>query len=65
MTHGECVSCGAMGTRMTLKRWMTTEKANTMKREVPLAHPGIILLEDWLKPMGISPCSLEPMPKAG
>jgi len=25
-----------------------------MNREIPLSHPGIILLEDWLKPMGIS-----------
>ena len=47
-----------MGTRMTLKLWITTERADTMKREVPLAHPGIILLEDWLKPMGISQYAL-------
>ena len=25
-----------------------------MKREIPLTHPGIILLEDFLKPMGIT-----------
>ena len=25
-----------------------------MPREVPLMHPGVILLEDWLKPMSIS-----------
>jgi antitoxin HigA-1 len=25
-----------------------------MKRDIPLAHPGEILLEDFLKPMGIS-----------
>ena len=25
-----------------------------MKREIPLAHPGEILLEDFLKPMGIT-----------
>ncbi len=29
-----------------------------MPREIPLAHPGIILLEDWLKPMGISQYAL-------
>lgn len=29
-----------------------------MKREVPLAHPGEILLEDWLKPLGISQYAL-------
>lgn len=25
-----------------------------MKREVPLIHPGEILLKDWLEPLGIS-----------
>ena len=25
-----------------------------MPRKVPLIHPGVILLEDWLKPIGIS-----------
>ncbi len=25
-----------------------------MKRDIPLTHPGVILLEDFLKPMGIS-----------
>jgi antitoxin HigA-1 len=29
-----------------------------MKRAVPLLHPGIILLEDWLKPMGLSQYAL-------
>lgn len=29
-----------------------------MKREIPLAHPGEILLEDWLKPLGISQYAL-------
>ena len=29
-----------------------------MTREIPLTHPGIILLEDWLKPMGISQYAL-------
>lgn len=29
-----------------------------MKREVPLSHPGVILLEDWLKPLGISQYAL-------
>ncbi len=29
-----------------------------MPREVPLIHPGMILLEDWLKPMGISQYAL-------
>jgi antitoxin HigA-1 len=29
-----------------------------MPREIPLSHPGIILLEDWLKPRGISQYAL-------
>jgi antitoxin HigA-1 len=29
-----------------------------MAREVPLIHPGVILLEDWLKPMDISQYAL-------
>lgn len=29
-----------------------------MAREIRLSHPGIILLEDWLKPMGISQYAL-------
>jgi len=30
----------------------------SMPREIPLSHPGIILLQDWLKPMGISQYAL-------
>lgn len=29
-----------------------------MKREIPLSHPGEILLEDWLIPLGISQYAL-------
>ena len=29
-----------------------------MTREVHLIHPGVILLEDWLKPMGLSQYAL-------
>lgn len=29
-----------------------------MPRKVPLVHPGVILLEDWLKPMGLSQYAL-------
>lgn len=29
-----------------------------MPREVPLIHPGVILSEDWLKPLGLSQCAL-------
>lgn len=37
---------------------ITTEKVMSMSREVPLVHPGTILLEDWLKPLGISQYAL-------
>lgn len=30
----------------------------SMSREVPLVHPDTILLEDWLKPLGISQYAL-------
>jgi antitoxin HigA-1 len=29
-----------------------------MARQVPLSHPGIVLLEDFLKPMGLSQYAL-------
>ena len=29
-----------------------------MARKVPLAHPGVILNEDWLKPLGLSQYAL-------
>ena len=29
-----------------------------MTREVPLIHPGAILLEDWLKPLGLTQYAL-------
>lgn len=29
-----------------------------MSREIPLTHPGRILLEDWLEPMGLSQYAL-------
>ena len=29
-----------------------------MVRKVPLSHPDIILLEDWLKPLGLSEAAL-------
>jgi len=30
----------------------------TMTREIPLIHPGIILAEDWLAPLGLSQYAL-------
>ena len=41
-----------------LKLSITTEKRTPMPRQVPLVHPGIILLEDWLKPIALSQYAL-------
>jgi addiction module HigA family antidote len=33
---------------------ITTDGGSNMKRDMPLVHPGEILLEDFLKPLGIT-----------
>ena len=58
MANGGCVLSGQAVTRPALKLSITTERAATMARTVPLVHPGAILLEDWLKPLGISQYAL-------
>ena len=47
-----------MAVTPTALRLLITTKGADMPREVPLIHPGMILLEDWLKPMGISQYAL-------
>jgi len=47
-----------MGTHTTSRSSTITEDSNAMKRQIPLVHPGVILLEDWLKPMGLSQYAL-------
>lgn len=37
-----------------LRSSITTDGGHTVIREVPLIHPGEILLKDWLEPLGIS-----------
>jgi addiction module HigA family antidote len=58
MNSGEYVSPGMMGTHTTSRSSTITEDSNAMKRQIPLVHPGVILLEDWLKPMGLSQYAL-------
>ena len=41
-----------------LKSLIIIEEIMMNKREVPLIHPGEILLEEWLKPLGISQYAL-------
>jgi addiction module HigA family antidote len=55
MTNGASASLGAMAMRTRLRLW-TIAKAlgrTRMKRLDPI-HPGEILLEDFMKPLGIS-----------
>ena len=39
---------------MSHKIWITPEEGFDMKRDKPPVHPGEILLEDFLKPLGIT-----------
>ncbi len=41
------------GMLVRLELLITIEEV-AMKREIPLIHPGEILLEDFLRPMGIT-----------
>ena len=43
------------------KSWITTDPVlplPAMTRQVPLIHPGEILLKDWLEPMGLTQYAL-------
>ncbi len=53
MTNGASVSVGKMVMRWMLKSWTTTE-VQEMARVLEPIHPGEILREEFLKPMGIS-----------
>jgi len=58
MHSGEFALYGLMTTPPALKLSITTKGVPTMTQEAPLIHPGVILLEDWLKPMGLSQYAL-------
>jgi antitoxin HigA-1 len=53
-TNGESVSVGGMVMPMTWKSSIIIRRRKTMKRDMPPVYPGEILLEDFLKPMGIT-----------
>jgi addiction module HigA family antidote len=53
MINGESVSFGKAATPMMLKSWIITDEVVEMAK-LPNVHPGEILLEEFLKPMGIS-----------
>jgi antitoxin HigA-1 len=57
MTNGACALDGLNRTPTTSKSTITTLRGETMarnKRQIPLAHPGEILNEEFLKPLGIT-----------
>jgi addiction module HigA family antidote len=58
MTNGASASRGVTAMRIMLRLWITTKTPGEMtmkpsKRLDPI-HPGEILLEDFMKPLGIS-----------
>ncbi len=55
ITSGESVLSGVMATH-TMLRWLTIIKgaANMSSNKLPPIHPGEILFEEFLEPMGIS-----------
>ena len=38
--------------------WITIERNIMKTKKLPLIHPGEVLLEDFMKPLGISPYAL-------
>jgi addiction module HigA family antidote len=54
MISGESVLNGGRATPKTSKSLITTAGGSNMKRDMPPIHPGEILLEDFLKPLGIT-----------
>src|SRR4051812_30835574 len=57
MTSGESVSGGAMATPMESRLSTTTKrgfKGNTMSKLLDPITPGEILLEEYLKPLGLT-----------
>jgi addiction module HigA family antidote len=54
MTNGESVLCGGTTTHTMSKSWTTTKGSFMSKRDFPPIHPGEILREEFLIPLGIS-----------
>src|SRR5579872_4790682 len=58
MTSGESVLDGRTRTPTTSKLTITIHRWGAMmapkRREIPLVHPGEILVEDFLKPLGLT-----------
>jgi len=55
MTNGVFVSNGQVTRREMLRLWITTDKRiNMMDKTLSPIHPGEILFEDFMKPLGLS-----------
>jgi addiction module HigA family antidote len=58
MISGGSALSGETVMHLMLKLWIITEEAMMATRDIPPIHPGEILLEEFLKPMGISQYAL-------
>jgi addiction module HigA family antidote len=54
MTNGGYVSIGRPGMRIMLKLQIIIRRPTMTNKNLPSIHPGEILLEEFLRPMGIS-----------
>jgi addiction module HigA family antidote len=55
MTSGVYVFAGQEGMLMKWKSWITIKEVTTMRKKmIAPIHPGEILMEEFLKPLGVS-----------
>src|SRR5580765_3630499 len=43
-----------MPMRMTLRSWITTRRSSMARKKLAPVHPGEVLLEEFLEPLGVS-----------
>ena len=53
-SNGVCVSVGVTGMPPTSKLWIITKGGTMKKTKMPPVHPGEILMEEFLKPLGLT-----------
>jgi antitoxin HigA-1 len=54
MINGAFVSSGPATKRKKLRSWIITNKRKIMDKILSPIHPGEVLLEDFMKPLGLS-----------
>jgi addiction module HigA family antidote len=54
MIDGAFAFVGSEKTHVTQRSWITTRRPAMPRRKIPPIHPGEILLEEYLKPLGLS-----------